>query len=74
MESRDDASNITRPEGAALDDAPYKQARVLCLQDFERRYLVRVIERAQGNLSAAARIAGLNRGHLYRLLWKHGLR
>jgi transcriptional regulator of acetoin/glycerol metabolism len=30
--------------------------------------------RYDGNVAAAARAAGVNRVHFYRLLWKHGLR
>jgi DNA-binding NtrC family response regulator len=36
--------------------------------------LSRLLERTQGNISAAAKIAGTERRHLGRLLQKHGIR
>ena len=41
---------------------------------FEREYLNRVAARAGGNMSKAARLAGVDRTTLYRLMEKHGLR
>lgn len=35
---------------------------------------MRLLERAHGNVAAAARSAGVNRGYLYRMLGRHGLR
>jgi transcriptional regulator with PAS, ATPase and Fis domain len=55
-------------------DAPFKLARDRALAAFERRYLEHVLQRTGGNAAAAARTAGLDRAHLYRLLWRHGLR
>lgn len=40
---------------------------------FERQYLSLVITRAGGNMSEAARQAGIDRTSLYRLLEKHDL-
>jgi DNA-binding NtrC family response regulator len=40
---------------------------------FERRYLTWLVNRAGGNMSRAARIAGVDRTTLYRLMEKHGL-
>lgn len=40
---------------------------------FERQYLARVITRAGGNMSEAARQAGIDRTTLYRLMEKHDL-
>lgn len=49
----------------------YKHAKRLAMTEFERRFLKRLIERANGNVSAAARISGTERRHLGRLLKKH---
>ncbi len=40
---------------------------------FEQHYLRDLLANSGGNLSLAARTAGLARGHLYRLIKKHGL-
>jgi transcriptional regulator with PAS, ATPase and Fis domain len=61
--------------GSAEDlEAPFKLARDRALAGFERRYLEAMLQRTGGNAAAAARAAGLDRAHLYRLLWRHGLR
>jgi DNA-binding NtrC family response regulator len=55
-------------------DEPYHIARDRMTAEFERRYLVWVVNRAAGNMSKAARIAGIDRTTIYRLMEKHGLR
>jgi DNA-binding NtrC family response regulator len=55
-------------------DLPLKAAREQWNRVMELEYLQRLIARHEGNVSAAAKTAGVNRVHLYRLLWKHGLR
>jgi two-component system response regulator GlrR len=63
------------PSGFAIDlSQPLKVARESCVNDFERRYLGELLRHHQENVTAAARAAGVDRIHLYRLLWKHGLR
>lgn len=42
--------------------------------EFERCYLINVMERAGGSVSEGARIAGLDRTNFRRLLHRHGLR
>ena len=53
---------------------PYKEARTRVLDDFERRYLERLIDRSKHNVSAAARQARMDRSYLLKLLQRHGLR
>jgi transcriptional regulator with PAS, ATPase and Fis domain len=55
-------------------DQPLKLAREEWNSVFESRYLEALLTRHGQNISAAARAAGVNRVHFYRLLWKHGLR
>ena len=40
---------------------------------FERSYLIEALRRSDGNVSAAARLAGRNRTDFHDLLKKHGL-
>ena len=58
---------------AARDAAPldYKRAKTLAIETFECHFLTRLIARANGNVSAAARICGTERRHLGRLLKKY---
>ncbi|MCU0222636.1 MAG: sigma 54-interacting transcriptional regulator [Acidobacteria bacterium] len=58
--------------GAALLDArgEFREARVA----FERFYFAKLLERAAGNLSEAARLAGVSRSFLYEKLEELGLR
>jgi transcriptional regulator with PAS, ATPase and Fis domain len=53
---------------------PLRESRETWLRPIERRYLAALVEHHRGNLTAAARAAGVDRITLYRLLWKHGLR
>jgi DNA-binding NtrC family response regulator len=53
---------------------PFKEAKAQVVEHFERRYLEILLDRHDGNLSAAARSAEVDRKHLRELLRKHGLR
>ena len=57
-----------------LLELDYKGARAAVLHEFETRYLRRLLERAEGNVSRAAREARMDRTYLIKLLQKHGLR
>jgi two-component system, NtrC family, response regulator GlrR len=59
------------PTGAG---EPIKQARERWLRVFEHAYLTDLLARHAGNVTAAARAAGIDRIHLYRLLWRNGLK
>jgi DNA-binding NtrC family response regulator len=51
----------------------YHSARERVLGEFERRYLNWLVDRAGTNMSKAAKLAGVDRTTLYRLMEKHGL-
>jgi len=61
------------PVDADAPDLPFKQAKAQIVSAFEQAYVERLMERHRGNISAAARDAGIDRNYLYRLLEKHGL-
>lgn len=54
-------------------DKTYSSAKSAALEQFERQYLTRLMERSRGNVSQAARLAGKERRALGKLLKKHGL-
>ena len=54
-------------------DEPYHEARERLTAEFEKRYLTAMINRAGGNMSEAARLAGIDRTTIYRLMEKHAL-
>ncbi len=55
---------------AVLDEA-YHPAKDRVVAQFEKEYLTRLISRAGGNMSKAARLASIDRTTLYRLMDKH---
>ena len=79
---------LTRFEEIAVDDLPekvrdYHRSHVLVasddpselvpMEEVERRYVLRVMEAVAGNKTAAARILGLERKRLYRMLDRLGI-
>jgi DNA-binding NtrC family response regulator len=54
-------------------DDSYHALRDRMLLQFEQAYLRWLVARADGNMSRAARIAGVDRTTLYRIMEKHGL-
>ncbi|HUJ61857.1 MAG TPA: helix-turn-helix domain-containing protein, partial [Kofleriaceae bacterium] len=58
----------------AAGPEPLRLARERWTRVFEHAYLVELLARHDGNVTAAARAAGVDRIHLYRLLWRNGLR
>jgi len=60
--------------GAVNIDLPFKEAKAQLIDSFEREYIRAQLKRHEGNLSAAARSAEVDRKHFRELLRKHGLR
>jgi DNA-binding NtrC family response regulator len=60
--------------GGWSEEQVYRKAREIALTDFERRYFTRLLRRTEGNLSEAARLAGLDRSNLRRALARLGMR
>ena len=59
--------------GFPTSDA-YHVAKEQVLASFEKSYVTRLVARASGNMSKAARLASVDRTTLYRLLERHGFR
>lgn len=62
----------TEPDRPPNDDL--RTARKQWTRSFEKTFLAQLLAKHAGNVSAAARAAGYDRKHFYRLLWRHGLR
>jgi DNA-binding NtrC family response regulator len=61
---------------ATSDDGdlePLTEAKRRASAAFEKRYLIRVMEKAKGSVSEAARLSGLDRTNFRRLLQRHGI-
>ena len=52
----------------------YRDQRARFEEAFEKRYVNWLLERHDGNVSAAAREADMDRKYLYKLAKKHGLK
>jgi len=51
-----------------------KKARDMWTAVFEKAYLEKILAENNGNVTAAAKAAGVDRIHFYRLLWRNGLK
>jgi len=69
-----DASALPASEPELPQGADLRTARESMLRDFERKYLENLLSQHAGNVSAAARSAGIDRKYFYKLLWRNGLR
>lgn len=68
-----DAPQMSAKEAVVGADLPYKRARAQMIEAFEREYVRGLLDRHEGNVSKAARVAGIDRVYLHRLLRKYGL-
>jgi transcriptional regulator with PAS, ATPase and Fis domain len=63
------------PPTARVDvSKPWRLERERCMRELEREYFEKLLAAHGNNVSAAARAAGIDRIHMYRLLWRNGLR
>ncbi|RMH42479.1 MAG: FHA domain-containing protein [Deltaproteobacteria bacterium] len=70
-----DATEVPGTDSGAVDlTVPLRVARDECARAFERRYLQAALDHRGGNVTAAARTAGIDRVYFHRLLRRHGLR
>jgi DNA-binding NtrC family response regulator len=51
----------------------FREAKERLVSAWEREYLAGLLRKTSGNVSEVSRLSGIDRGHLYRLLKKHGL-
>jgi DNA-binding NtrC family response regulator len=53
--------------------APFKEAKQALVNEFERRYIIRLLAEHGGNISAAARVAGIDRMSIHKMLHRLGI-
>ena len=63
----------TPPSSATASVRAYAEAKQRALADFDRAYVLEVLDAAKGNLSAAARLADMDRTNLRRLMRRSGV-
>lgn len=63
------AGVVVRPTG----EINFREAKARAIADFESRYVVALLIRAQGNISLAARLSGKERSRFGKLVKKYGL-
>jgi DNA-binding NtrC family response regulator len=68
------AAPAAAAEAAEGPIVPFKLAKDTVVDGFERSYLSNLLEQCGGNISKAARTAGMDRMYLHRLVQKHGLK
>jgi DNA-binding NtrC family response regulator len=61
-------------DATGITSTPLTEAKRRSAAEFERCYLSSVLSRANGSVSEAARIAGIDRTNFRRLLHRYGVR
>jgi DNA-binding NtrC family response regulator len=69
-----DLGAVSSGQGIPSSSEAYHVAKEQVLSTFEKNYVTRLVARASGNMSRAARLASVDRTTLYRLLERHGFR
>jgi transcriptional regulator with PAS, ATPase and Fis domain len=64
---------VGAPTARNVLDKPFKEAKGLLVEAFEREYLTHLLERHNGNISRAALEAGIDRNYIHRLVKKYNL-
>lgn len=66
---------VTEPAAPVIDlDVPFRNAKEAAIEAFDHAYLTALNDWSGGNVSQAARRAGMDRIHLHRLLQRYGIR
>jgi DNA-binding NtrC family response regulator len=73
------SSGASGPRGRELleiaidTSSPFKEAKQALVTEFERRYIIRLLAEHNGNISAAARVAGIDRMSIHKMLHRLGI-
>ena len=73
-EATGDAADYRRRHVArTCSTKPFKEAKGLLVESFEREYLTHLLARHNGNISRAALEAGIDRNYIHRLVKKYNI-
>jgi DNA-binding NtrC family response regulator len=72
--SRPEAPNVNLSVDTSLLRLPYHEAKDAWTERFERAYVEAILAQSGGNVSRAAREAGVDRRHLQRLMARFGIK
>ena len=61
------------PGGPRVLDMPFKEAKGILVESFEREYLTHLLAKHRGNISRAAQEAGIDRNYIHRLVKKYNI-
>ncbi|HED64193.1 MAG TPA: sigma-54-dependent Fis family transcriptional regulator [Planctomycetes bacterium] len=62
-----------RDEGDETEEVPYAEGKQRAIERFQREFVRRALEAAEGNISRAAERCGLTRAALQRIMRQHGI-
>jgi DNA-binding NtrC family response regulator len=68
------AATSSSGRGEVALGVPFKEAKEQLVETFTRQYLAALLERHGGNISRAAKAAGIARPHLHKLVATYGLK
>ena len=57
----------------AIGNRPFKEEKAELVDEFERKYILKLLKRNDGNVSKSSREAGIERAYLQRLIKKYGI-
>lgn len=58
---------------SAVGNRPFKEEKAELVDEFERKYIMKLLKRNDGNISKSAREADIERAYLQRLIKKYGI-
>ena len=62
-----------RPNGEQITALPYQEAKDRSVTDFDHRYLMGALVKSGGNISQAAKLAGMDRSNFRRLMKRYNI-
>jgi DNA-binding NtrC family response regulator len=67
------SSDLDLPDSVPLPPATFREAKAQCVSQFERAYILQLLQIHHGNITKAAQTAKKNRRAFWELIRKHGI-